>query len=81
MLHRFSAGLGIGTAQSGDLSAFADAHTVSPWAADAMGWAVNYALIQGRGENMLVPVGAATRAETATILMRFFSTFNLVEKV
>ena len=42
----------------------------SPWAANAMAWAVETGLIQG-GSNGLNAQGTATRAEVATILMRF----------
>lgn len=44
----------------------------SSWAADAMAWAVEIGLIQGNG-NGLNAKGTATRAEVATILMRFMN--------
>lgn len=44
----------------------------SAWAADAMAWAVETGLIQGDG-NGLNAQGTATRAEVATILMRFMN--------
>jgi hypothetical protein len=50
-----------------------DADDVSEWAADAVIWAVDIGLIQGRGDS-LAPQGTATRAEVATILMRFVET-------
>ncbi len=36
-----------------------------------MEWAVGAGLMQGRGENTLAPDGTATRAEAATLFMRF----------
>jgi hypothetical protein len=39
-----------------------------------MQWANAEGLITGRSETTLVPKGSATRAETATILMRFQET-------
>lgn len=53
------------------LAAFKDASSVSPWAVDAMAWAVDAKLIQGKDGARLDPTGLATRAEMATILMRF----------
>jgi hypothetical protein len=54
-----------------ELTAFRDAQTVSDWAADAIKWSVESGLIQGIGDDILYPLGSATRAQTATILMRF----------
>ena len=44
----------------------------SSWAADAMAWAVETGLIQGNGSS-LDAQGTATRAQVATILMRFMN--------
>ena len=54
-----------------DLLNFDDAGLVSSWAVDAMKWAVGGQLIQGRTAVTLSPAGSATRAEVATILMRY----------
>ncbi len=59
----------------GDLSRFHDAATVNDWALDAMKWAVANGLIQGDNTGAIHPRGNATRAEVATILMRFCETF------
>lgn len=55
----------------GDLSAFADGDDTSDWAQQAMSWAVAQGLITGVDSDRLDPKGQATRAQTATILMRF----------
>lgn len=55
----------------GGLSAFADGAEVSVWAQQAMSWAVSLGLINGVDSDRLDPKGQATRAQTATILMRF----------
>lgn len=55
----------------GDLSAFADGDDTSDWAQQAMSWAVAQGLITGVDSDRLDPRGPATRAQTATILMRF----------
>ena len=43
---------------------------VSDYAADALAWAVGEGLILG-SEGKLLPQGDATRAQVATILMRY----------
>ncbi len=53
-----------------DLSGFADSDKVSDWAVDAMQWAVASGLIKG-DDDALNPQGKASRAEIATILMRY----------
>ena len=55
----------------GDASVFADGKKVSAYAVDAVDWAVGMGLLSGTGSNMLTPAGAASRAQVATILMRF----------
>ena len=50
---------------------FTDYASVSSWAADAVNWAVEAGLLSGKSGNRLDPAGTATRAELATILMRF----------
>lgn len=50
---------------------YEDYAKISDWALSAMGWANAAGLIKGRTTTTLVPTGMATRAEVATILMRF----------
>ena len=47
------------------------ASKVSRWAADAVQWACGAGLITGDEAGKLNPQGKATRAEAATILMRY----------
>ncbi len=54
-----------------DLSAYTDEGDVSDWAKAAMQWAISIGLIKGRTETSIAPAGTATRAEVATILMRY----------
>ena len=49
---------------------FDDASEISEWADEAMHWMVMNGILNGRGENLLVPGGTATRAELAAILHR-----------
>lgn len=53
------------------LSGFPDADKVSGWAEEAMGWAVQNGILTGTGAGALNPAGTASRAEVATIIMRF----------
>ena len=69
MLQRFAA-LTEETADArGDLSAFSDGDAVSPWAQEAMAWAVGEGLLSGGSGGRLSPQSATTRAELAQILM------------
>lgn len=54
------------------LTSFKDANTVQSWAREAFCWAVQNGVINGMGDNLLVPDGTATRAQLATILYRTF---------
>lgn len=71
MLYRYAVSKGMvkGPATA-DLSVFADANSVSNYAVEAMQWAVSTGLIGGM-DGKLNPQGSATRAQVATMLMRF----------
>ena len=71
MLQRYAKLKGLDTSKAADLSAYADANSISAWALDAMRWAKTEGLITGRTETTLAPQGSAKRAETAAILMRY----------
>ena len=53
-----------------NLQDFSDAEKVSDWAVDAVQWAVNTGILQGRENNRIAPQECATRAETAVFIMR-----------
>ena len=63
------------TGNAAPISAFPDAGSVANWAYAAMSWAVGNGLIKGNahdnGLDYLDPNGSATRAQTATIIMRY----------
>ena len=63
------------TGNAAPISAFPDADSVANWAYAAMSWAVGNGLIKGNahdnGLDYLDPNGSATRAQTATIIMRY----------
>ena len=56
---------------SDNLSGYTDACTVSSYAQQAMAWCVEQGIIGGTTTTTLSPQGPATRAQVATILMRF----------
>ena len=72
MLYRYA---GAEAAKEDKLSAFPDAAKTSDWAKEALNWAVASGLINGvadaNGTANLEPQATATRAQIATILMRW----------
>ena len=54
-----------------DLAKYTDAGNISDWALAAMKWGNATELMSGRTTTTLVPQGETTRAEIATLLMRF----------
>ena len=73
MLHRFAGK----PAANGPALAQKDTKQISEYALPAMRWAVEYGIISGKADNMLDPKGQATRAEVASMLMRFCQNQNL----
>ena len=63
------------TGNAAPISAFPDADSVANWAYAAMSWAVGNGLIKGNGHDngldYLDPNDSATRAQTATLIMRY----------
>lgn len=51
--------------------AFPDGHLVADYAADAMAWAVESGIINGRADGTLAPTGRATRAQVAAMVQRY----------
>ncbi|MDO5142849.1 MAG: S-layer homology domain-containing protein, partial [Eubacteriales bacterium] len=58
-------------AAAGKLDRFTDADAVSSYAGAALDWATENGIVTGKGGDTLDPKGNATRAEVATMLMRF----------
>ena len=71
ILYRYAQYKGYDTAKTADLSAFADAGSISGYAQEAMRWANGSGLINGISAAVLNPAGTASRAQVASILMRF----------
>ena len=76
MLFRYAVKNGLeAVTLSENLTQFMDASDISAWAVSAMQWAVGQGLIQG-SNGQLRPQANASRAEVATILMRFCELLN-----
>ena len=71
MLYNYAKYKGHDLTAEGDLSSFPDGDSVQPWAETAMTWANGNELINGHDDGTLEPGGTTTRAQAASILMRF----------
>ncbi|MCL2843075.1 MAG: S-layer homology domain-containing protein [Oscillospiraceae bacterium] len=72
ILHRFATAQGYDMAVASSMTLdFPDANLINDWAETEMRWAVYTGLTLGTDAGTLNPRGNATRAEAATLLMRF----------
>ena len=74
-LYRYAEYLNREPVTGGDLSQFADAERISPYAREAMAWAVAEGLLEGYGDGTVGPQNSVTRAQMAkflTVLDRAF---------
>lgn len=74
MLYRYARYKEQDTSAEAGLSGYADGGAVSAWALEAMEWACGKELITGKNGDRLAPQDTATRAEVATLLMRYLQT-------
>ena len=78
MLYNYAKYRGYDLTAAGDLSQFPDSGSVADWAEIAMSWANGNELINGHDDGTIDAGGAGTRAQAASILMRFDQ--NVVEE-
>ena len=74
MLYRFAQheGYDVSIGEDTNILSYADAFDVSEYAVSALQWACGAGIISGTGDgSTLTPQGEATRAQAATVLMRF----------
>ncbi len=71
ILYRYAILTGRDISLNGNLSAFADCENISDYAYEAVEWANGNELINGNGDGTINPTGKTTRAELASILMRY----------
>ena len=77
MMYRYAKYKGYTSDEPADISGYKDADKVNTFAKEAMEWAVGNGIISGKdGGTVLDPQGNATRAECATIIMRFIEKFE-----
>lgn len=76
ILYRYAQQKGYDVSAAAELTAFADGDSVSAYAKTAMAWANAAGLVQGVSENRLAPQNGATRAQVATVLMRFLKQYQ-----
>ena len=77
MMYRYAGYKGYDTSARADFGSYQDAANVSDFAEEAMQWAVGEGIITGKyQETQLDPQGNATRAECATIMMRFMEKYG-----
>ncbi len=69
ILYRYASSIGLDTSEKAELSSYPDQNRVADYAGEAMAWAVEAGLIQGR-DGALSPEASASRAEVALILYR-----------
>ena len=77
MLYNYAKYKGYDLTAAGDLSQFPDSESVADWAEAAMRWANGNQLINGHDDGTIDAAGIGTRAQAASILMKFDQ--NLVE--
>ena len=71
MLYNYAKYKGYDLTAEGDLSQFPDSGSVADWAEIAMSWANGNELINGHDDGTIDAGGIGTRAQAASILMRF----------
>jgi len=76
ILYRYALYAKLDTSSWIDITIFSDYDQISPWARDAMAWAVSFGIIRGTGSNQINPQGEAARSEVAAMFMRFCNTFD-----
>ena len=71
ILYRYASYKGYSVDKTSDLSEFTDVSNINDYALKPIKWAVASNLISGMGDSTISPLGNASRAQVATILMRF----------
>ena len=71
MLYNYAKYKGYDLSAEGDLSTFPDANSIADWAEAAMRWANGNELINGHDDGTIDAAGIGTRAQAASILMKF----------
>lgn len=77
MLYRYAENAGEDiTADTAELNKFIDTINISSYALQPLAWAVENGIVSGTSSDTISPAGNATRAQVATMLMRYDMAFN-----
>ena len=77
MLYRYAENAGEDiTADTAELNKFIDTINISTYALEPLAWAVENGIVSGTSGDTISPAGNATRAQVATMLMRYDKAFN-----
>ena len=77
MLYRYAENAGEDiTADTSELNKFIDTINIASYALEPLAWAVENGIVSGTSSDTISPAGNATRAQVATMLMRYDQTFN-----
>ena len=71
ILHRYAENKGMAESPDANILDYEDVSDVSTWAVLPFRWAVQEGIVEGVGANRLAPGDNATRAQIATLFMRF----------
>ena len=80
IMYRYAQLAKLDTEATGELSGFPDAEQVSPYAVEALKWAVGKGIISGmdhEGNKTIEPQGTASRAQCAAVVQRFMEGYGL----
>lgn len=73
MLFRSAAAAGVDVTNRVDLSIYSDWQTITAWGFDAISWATAEGYISGMNNGTVAPLEPATRAQVASVVMRYAS--------
>lgn len=77
MLYRYAENAGEDiSADTAELNKFIDTINISSYALQPLAWAVENGIVSGTSSDTISPSGNATRAQVATMLMRYDKAFN-----
>jgi len=77
MLYRFAEHMKHENDKTADLSIYKDNGAVGTYAQDAVAWASGNGFLTGRSADTIAPKGDTSRAEAATVLMRYCEAFEV----
>lgn len=81
IMYRYAQSAKLDTTAAAELDSFPDAEKVSPYAVEALKWAVGKGIITGKedteGNKTIEPQGNASRAQCAAVIQRFMEGYDL----